>query len=211
MYDAIGKLAVTHKRKRNVQVAALKQGNPRCDTNSKPLTAADLKHVTMLFDFKKPKDVRSSDVKSKMKISGCVPLLYPGIHKAMELIEQKCNEPGNAAKCRRKVIVVALSDGVPGASPQKYYSASYPKGDLPINLLTDARKKGIEVHTVCAGLWCNDEIWQCKRFHDPRLHDTYVSCFGIHGQPGRKVVASGARLLRTIAKRTGGKYYGRVR
>ena len=209
LYSAFRDMVTVHQTKTNVRVAVIKHTNPLCHYNH-PLSAADLDHVTTLFDFKQPKNVQVSDVKNGMLFRGCIELLYPGIEEAMKLIQQECPTPTltPTAWCKRKVIM-ALGDGTPGASPKRYYNAANPGEDYPTLLLKDVVAAGIVVNTACVGGVCGHTVYKCKGYDDPRFYSTDWECAFRPHWVERKVDggATGGVIMKEIASRTRGRHH----
>ena len=155
--------------------------------------------------FKEPKDISPQDVTdgiNNLKLLAHREYLYPGIALAEHIITVEC--PAGSAKnwCKRKVIVI-LGDGNPGRGATDYfYPHSY--SDLPEKLLYDVRIAEIELHTLCLGAACTNQIVRIpdgqKFYYDPKPPNCITEeCTGY----------TGTDIMKELAKRSynKGKFY----
>lgn len=136
--------------------------------------------------------------------------LYAGIDLARRAIEKECPKSDhdlllNKPWCYRKVIVV-LGDGDPGTTRYHQYVNLHDK--LATDVLNRVNDYDIEVHTLCFGSACDNDIsywnaWNVKWHYFHRLCPTRYP-------DHHRCIYRGGDLMRKIAEYTGGKFYGVV-
>ena len=141
-------------------------------------------------------------------------LLYPGIDLARWMIERECSPavgtltptPTPKPRCKRKVIVV-LGDGAPGIAAEDYFANSH--DDLAGELLNRVKDAGIELHSLCIGYLCRSYIIRAGRY---RYYAVRYNCPPYDPNvSGHCIGYRGGDVMRELAERSGGKFYGVVR
>ena len=206
------KLLAVHQTTDNVRVAALAHGDiTRTDDELDYLELFPHERDSLgrgypelfTWGFTEPKHITPQHITvgiDSLTLLGRREYLYPGIALAQKMIETECKNP---PWCERKVIVV-VGDGNPGQAAPDYFSPrSYA---LPKRLLDSVAAAEIELHTLCLGAACTNQITVRE---GSWLHFDRPSCTNPPGLMLACIGHSGDSLMAAIARRSykGGKYY----
>ena len=203
----------------NVKLAALKHGYLWWDG---PTAVGTLKNN--LFRFSPPDDTLANTLRGKLFLDSPASnklryeQLYPGIMAAKEMIEEECPRDVDLVanpRCQRKVIV-ALSDGHPGVSPEStdYFPQPYADVLLPTNLLSGLKKAGIQVDTLCIGYLCEYKMGKCgsnpvqgyAAFGPGSL--SWCTSINLKTPDNNKAHLRGREIMEELSSHTGGVYHG---
>lgn len=214
LFAAYSKLKSRHGSTPNVRLAAIKNGYPGNAARTRQEVMKGIQG-SLILNFVPPDRFRDDVVRSKITSRDASELFYPALEEAGNMIRRECPagvDLGAKPWCTRKVIF-ALGDGDPGVTLRDYFSAD--DVHLPDKALSALAGASIVVNTICIGYDCTREMAQCDGATDPRAygpsnHDGQLQiCKGDF--KGTKMVAigyDGQEIMRDIARRGAGRYYG---